>query len=110
MKKKKSLMKSTQKTAERVIKISLVTELEQLIGQLGQSSKKMTKEIDKGSKKLAKKLVKKFKVNPPVFEASIPEVETSLEETTTEHTAPAPIQKTVPLKKASKNNSDKIEI
>lgn len=104
-KKEKSLEKTTIKTAQRVIKISLITELEDLAGKLGQTSKKMNKEIEKGSKKLAKKLARKFKVNPAMYEADTVENSSSSKEPV--EAAEPKVKKTAPSKKAE---NGKIEI
>lgn len=59
----KSLVKSARKTAEKDIRLSLITGLKEIAGTFGEGSKKINKDIEKSSKQLAKKLSKDIKIN-----------------------------------------------
>lgn len=61
--KRKSLVKSARKTVREDIKQSLIAQMKEVVGKMGQGSKKLNKEIEKGSKQLAKKLSKELKIN-----------------------------------------------
>ena len=69
--KTKALVKTARKAAQENIEVSLVTELKQVTGKLGQESKKLTKEIEKGSKQLAKKLAKELNIAAPAAEEPV---------------------------------------
>lgn len=59
----KSLVKSARKTAEKDIRLSLITGLKEIAGVFGEGSKKINKDIEKSAKQLAKKLSKDIKIN-----------------------------------------------
>lgn len=65
MKKKKlrSLIKSARKTVKNDIQENLINGLKAITLQLGQDSKKLTKDIEKGARQLAKKLAKDIKID-----------------------------------------------
>ena len=63
----KSLVKAARKTAKESIATKVVTDLTAFTAELGQSSKKLSKEIKKGANQLAKKISKEIKIDKAAF-------------------------------------------
>ena len=98
----KKLIKTARKTAQKNIKVKLVTELEKAIGTLGKGSKKIIKEIDKVSGHLAKKLSKELEIDKStvvkaVTKTKIPKVIAKETAASTDKPKPSPAKKAEPV-------------
>jgi hypothetical protein len=95
----KKLIKTARKTAQKSIKLKLITELEKAVGTLGKGSKKIIKEIDKVSGHLAKKLSKELEIDKSTIVKAV--TKTKIPKVIAKETAPGTDKpKAAPAKKA----------